>query len=397
METFQYTILLIIMLYTLYMAGLFIRKTGKFKSVACMVAISVFTFNEGLRYGRGIDYNLYGMEYEKLQSGYEFEQDWGMLVIERALVFFDMPWQICVILMSFVFILGVCFLMNNFRTVLPYALPLFVLFSFTKAENMVRWYFGFSFFLIGFSYQLKKAEVKKVSAKFVVLSIVGCIIHTALIPIPILFYLINLKKGIIIKPWYSISIFILIAFFFRTEMMLNFTNIANTLISLSDKYQNYGNIVEDHLVGGYAGAEKNPFPGSGEFALFCVLIYVGYYSIRNMGHVFICAYNLFLIGFLSWPICHQIELASRYNATFFFFGGIVLGTIIYSLWDKKELRYSPILKLLIALIFLNYGRQVLSLPFQNNHPNFYLYIWNKGDKTYDKLYDEWYDFVKYGK
>ena len=144
-----YDFLLLIMLFVLYRAGKSIAKTGKIWSLAGFSAILVYTLNEGLRFGRGIDYNLYGMVYERLEATGQSDWDISFQFVARVLIDLNIPWQGYVILMSFVFILAMLIMLKVYQEIIPYALPLFALFSAGTVENMVRWYFGFSFIMIG--------------------------------------------------------------------------------------------------------------------------------------------------------------------------------------------------------------------------------------------------------
>ena len=190
-----YNVFLVLMLFILYSTGKQIAKSGTILSPAGIIAISVYTLNEGLRYGRGIDYNLYGMDYEELEAGKESNWDIGFQYIARFLIANDIPWQGYVILMSFVFILATLFLLRVYKEILPYALPLFVLFSLRETENMVRWYMGFSFIMIGLSILLIGG--KKANLKFWIFTAIACTFHIALLPLPVAFYLLYRREQIL--------------------------------------------------------------------------------------------------------------------------------------------------------------------------------------------------------
>ena len=59
-----YDLLFLLMLCILFFCGKEISKTGKIFSKGGIIAIVAFTLNEGLRYGRGIDYNVYGRNFD---------------------------------------------------------------------------------------------------------------------------------------------------------------------------------------------------------------------------------------------------------------------------------------------------------------------------------------------
>lgn len=385
MVIYTYLFLLLMMLYILCRAALSIKESEKIFSSAGVLALAVYTINEGLRFGRGIDYNLYGNDYENFSKYGESEQNIGFLLTEKALISLDMPWQICVLLMSFMFILGtLCMLKRHFNDVLPWALPLFVLLSMSRVENMVRWYFGFSFIMIGFSYQvIGKYKIKK---EFIMYSLLGCSIHYALLPIPILLYSLSLIKRPITPPFISIPLFFVVAFFFQTSIMMEVSNVANILFSTSERFEHYGDDMEFWLTGGFAGADRTALPRMSEILLLCTLAYAGYKPSKMLGGASLYAYNLFLIGFVTLPIARQIELFSRFNAIFYFFGAIVFAIIIEYVYIRRIISLGlPTIHFVVLLIFLNYGRVVLADPLTGN-PNYFLYVWDRGDKTYDEMY-----------
>lgn len=395
MAVYIYILLLLLMLYFLYRAALSIRDGEKLFSSAGLLALVVYTLNEGLRFGRGIDYNLYGNNYENFSRYGDSDQNIGFMLVEKALITLNMPWQICVLLMSFMFILGtLCLLKRHYNEVLPLALPLFALLSMSRVENMVRWYFGFSFIMIGLSYQI--IGNRKIKKEFILYSLLGCTIHYALLPIPLLLYLLALKKKTIMPPFISIPLFFVIALFFQTSMMMEISNMANILLSASERFEHYGDDMEYWLTGGFADAERAVFPRMSELIFFCTLAYAGYKPSKMLGGTYLYAYNLYIIGFITLPIARQIELFSRFNAIFYFFGAIVLAVIVEYIYIRKIISFGiPAISLGVMLVFLNYGRVMFSDPLSAN-PDYFLYVWDRGNRTYDDMYQLWISDMKYG-
>lgn len=379
------------MLYVLYRAGKGLQKNDcKILSRPGITALLIYTLNEGLRFGRGIDYNYYWNAYETLTTGKEYETNIGFLYFIKALVFLEIPWQGCVMLISFVYIFAVLFLMKSFKEVLPFALPLFVLFSIDEVNNMIRWFFAFSFVLIGISYQLR--ENRKLNAKFVLLSFVACTIHYAIIPIPIMFYLLTLIKKPLLHPFVSISLFYAIAFLFDTSFMMQFVDLFNFLAMTSEKFETYSNNPEFWLTGGYDGVATSPFPGISEQVFLLIVVWFGYNKslYEDKSKVFVYAYNLFIIGLLIYPIAKQVELILRYHLTFFFFRGIVVAYIIWMLFYVRNVKVVPLIKFLVLLSFVNIGRQVLYHPFTQIQDR-YLYVWDKKRQTPESMLQMWND------
>ena len=173
-----YITLLSLMLIVLFRSGVALRRDCKVMSAAGFSTIIAYTLNEGLRFGRGIDYNLYWKAYEQFEVGTISDKEYSFYYLQKLLISAHMPFQVLVLFMSFMFILGVLMLLRNYSQSLPLALPLFLLFSLNDVENLVRWYFACSFFFIGLSYLLKENIL---NWRYVVFSVIGCSFHYAFI------------------------------------------------------------------------------------------------------------------------------------------------------------------------------------------------------------------------
>lgn len=383
-----YDILLILMLFILYRCGKNIAKTKKLLSPAFIIAIISYTLNEGLRFGRGIDYNLYGLEFESLERGGESNFEVGFLYIAKILIENGIPWQGYVMLMSFIFILATIILLRNFREILPYALPLFVLFSISETENMVRWYLGFSFIMVGLVYLLRE---KRQSTIFVLFCLLACTFHIALFPLALAFYMLCLFKKPLFSPLWTLALYFAIAFVFQTDFMLPLVGMVNILSGTSERFANYGNQAEYWLTSGYAGRENfSALPNLQELIFYCFLVWLGYKAIREMDKKYIFVYNAFLVGLLFNPLALQIELVKRFNQPFMFFCGIVLACVLKHFFATKAIRINRFIWLFSLLVFVNMGRRILVAPFKT-HPDKYLYIWDSKGKSYDAMYDMWID------
>lgn len=381
MTALIYDTLLIIMMLVLYRAGTSVKRNGRILSPAGISAIVVYTLNEGLRFGRGIDYNLYGITYERLERGAETNWDFSFQLIAEMLVEIGIPWQGYVILMSGTFIVATIILLKVYREGMQFALPLFVFYSMSATENMVRWYMAFSFVMIGLSFLLKESS-KKGSISFLLLSILACTFHFAMAPIPIIFYLLTYRKSPLLSPLPVLVLYFGLAFFFHTDFMLQFVDLFNTLSAYHERFEGYGNKAEYWLTGGYSGrTEISSLPSILEILFICTTVICGYRAIKNMGYKYIFAYNLFIIGVLLNPLSRQIELLDRYDSVFLFFRAIVIVCIIENVLILKQVKIGGGIVILFIISFLNTGRRALSAPFEN--PDCYLYVWNNHTYTYE--------------
>jgi hypothetical protein len=370
------------MLFVIYCSGKHLALSGKVFSKAGLIAMLAYTLNEGLRYGRGLDYNYYGQDYEVLESNGESIQNIGFLVFEKICIVVGLPWQGCVMFMSFLFIVGLLFLLREYGKALPIALPWFVLISLFFVENMVKWYFAFSVFMIALAFMIRGGC--KWLRKYIVISLIACLIHYAFLPIPILFYIVYKWKKGVFSPMYSIPLFFVIGLAFQTSFMLRFADLANIITVLSENYEHYGNDIDYWLTSGNDGSSKPSFPGITEIFTICLLLLYGYKMVPKLGKPFVFAYNLFAIGVLLLPVANQIELVGRYIILFYHFMAIVFASIFIG---KKKIPYIVPL-VAFFMMFMSMGRRNLTEPLFDNAQK-YLYIWNSQGRTYDSMINVW--------
>ncbi len=381
-----YVTLLFLMLFVLYRCGKEIEKSGNIWSAAGITAMLVYTLNVGLRFGRGIDYNEYWRTYEEIARGFESNRDVVFVAFVKFLAHIGMPYQVLILLCSFLFILGVLLVLRNYRVFISYALPLFALFSISAVENMIRFFMGFSFILIGFSFLLQRKKWK-----YVIFGMIGCSIHLALLPLMLAFWLVLLYKRPLLYPIIAIVFFFVIGFSFKTETMTLFADLIQTiaLLSSSERFESYSNNADFWLTGGFSGRETNVFPPASEIVFLCFLVWYGYKGLKKTGceQKDVIVYNLFLIGFLLKPIANQIELLMRFDHAFFFFRAVVCAKILSDLFRQKVLRYTP-LTFVYMLSFFYVGFSFFKTPFQKN-PQQFLYVWNHDNQTYNSMLRMW--------
>lgn len=376
------------MLFSLYHSGklMSIKRVGLYKAAA--LGIIVFTLNEGLRFGRGIDYNYYAIAFKQNLINHNSTWDPIFLFIANLLGYLGISWQGYVILMSFTLILSCAIFLNNFRDISKWAFPLFAIFA-LPAENLMRWFFGFSFILIGTSYLLKRNDIKRIYI-FLLFSSIAFFIHFALLPIAVIFYILTYIRRPIIKPLPAIILFFTIGIAFKTSFMEQFVDLMQ-LFSISERAESYQYQAEYWLTGGFAGVEKSPFPKYYELLLFIINVYWGYKLTKIHEHKYTFVYNIFLIGFITFPICHQIELLTRYNNLFCIFQFIILAYIIQFLINDIKRVKNQTRKIAVffsVLVILNFVRVQIFTPLADT-PNHFLYIWDKNGRDYLDPYIYW--------
>lgn len=380
-----YDLLFLLMLCILFFCGKEISKTGKIFSKGGIIAIVAFTLNEGLRYGRGIDYNVYGRNFDFYENGVVIDKSeflYGALI--KFLIHIDASYQVLIVIQSFLFIFSLLYLLKNYRDIIQYALPLFALLSLAGFENLIRWFLGIPFIIIGL-YFLSKGE----NTKFWLFSVISFFFHYGLLPIPIIFYIVYRIKKILFHPIVVISIYLILGFLFDSGIFLFFTSYLNYLSFIGDFSETaagYLNNSEYWLTSGYSGLYQSSFDTKKNIFLSFTLISFGYITIKDSKHLNIFAYNLFAIGLILKPIANKVELLARYDFVFYFFNAIVCANIIKDLQFKKIIRRIEIRAFIYFIFIVSFSFSFIE-PFRN--PNLFLYVWDNDNKSYQEMIMHW--------
>lgn len=375
------------MIFVLFLAGKGLKRNGgKVLSFPGLMGILAYTLNEGLRFGRDIDYNEYWRTYERISIGYDSNRDMVFVNLCKFLSEIGVPFQGFIILCSFMFIFGAMLMLRNYLKILPWSLPLFSLLSLLEVECLIRWFLGFSFIMIGMDYLLKHK-----TKHFFAISLIGPFFHIGLLPIPFLFYFVYRAKGPFVNPYISILLYIGIGLLFQTQMMIMFADAANLLGSLSQRAEGYAEQADYWLTSGSGGRKSYPFPNILMMFFLFAQIWCGYKLANKCDKEMVFPYNLFLIGFLVSPMANQIEILQRYNMLFFIFRGIVCAGVIYYAFiisGKKLLKISAIPTLAFSVLLFGNCIKFFIHPF-TDPPKLYMYVWDHTNETYDQMFDEW--------
>lgn len=391
MIPFIYDLFLFLMLLIIYKAAKELQKNDtKILSRPGICIITVYTLNEGLRFGRGVDYCNYWPDYEELAKTGESSYEIGYHTMSYLLALCGLPFQALVMLLSFLFILSTLTFMKSYKDILPWALVFFVFFSLKSVENMIRWYTAFSFILIGFHFLLKE-DRGHLNKLFVFFCLFSCLFHIAILVIPFFSYIIWKFKRPLLPPFVTILLFFVITITFESESMAQFADMVNELSTISDRFQQYGDKAEYWLTSGFRGIERQGMPGKKEMLFLFFITYYGYIAVKDSSKPTIYAYNLFLVGLLLYPISRQIELVERFQQPFFFFRGIVLATIIYKFFVRRVVRLNTFVYIVSVLILINEGWETLTEPFYSS-PYKFMYVWNKEkNHSADYIHQKWWD------
>lgn len=348
--------------------GLFYGGKSISKGKFGVIAIVIFTLNYGLRFGRGVDYNLYFYIWQDIIYGQEVDREILFLSIVKIFNFFGLPYQSLIIFQSFILVLSFSLVLSHFKEiakysmmVIPFLIPIF--------ETLIRQYIGFAFVLIGLYFYMNKKWTF-----FCFFSLIATLFHSVMIIDVFLLILFSFFKDTL-SPKVSISLFVfffLVGNFGIVSYLVPFINFD----FLPENLAFYGNYIDEYFIDGGFGGRK-VFVSLSVSSLYLSMIYFGY-KIKNIyGHKYIYFYNLFLFCAISYPLFYNTELIARVTNAFAFFGCIVWGAISYHFINEKKfsLTFSCIIFLLVNINML---RTFVTQPIK--HPYNYQYIWNKNGR-----------------
>lgn len=359
-----YDFLLFVMVICLFVSGYLISRSDISYWKGAIFGIVVYSLNEGLRFGRGIDYNLYVDVFNLIKQGDVSDHEPLFVLSCKMVGFVGGSWPFFVFLMSAFFIVSVYVFLQNFKRYVVCCLPVLPFFS-MFAENIVRQTMGFSFLLIGLYFLLKKNSS---IILFLFFSFMGVLCHSVTLIFALLFFLMTFRKKILLSPKYSIPLFFLLLFTFKTDNLMIMMSLFTSLM-IGEHYTQYAENPEFWLQNGFVDSVSYTVT-----ALYLFVVYYGYKIRIFFGRKYEYIYNIFLLGFLFYPISVRIELLSRIGVILEMFIFIVLGCIFYYYVFFKKIQSNIVTFSLLCILSLNLARVYFVTPFQN--PVQYLYMWD---------------------
>lgn len=357
----------LLLLVSIY-CGVKINKNNM-KNVYVLIFILTFTLIEGLRFGRGIDYNVY---YYSFQTKDVFDVCKSNTILFDLLCFLliklGLPYQALIICSSSILAIAGTKLLIQYPKVLLLSLPWFYLQTFS-AENLFRWYTAFSFLLLGIPYLLKDKTYI-----YLVCCIIGVQFHIMMAIPAILFYIISKAKSPLLSPWVSILIYLFLSLVWTSSFMKNFISPINYLLSFWEHYSDvYGGNLSSWLDGSQHGlAEFSIIRQVLDLCKNIFLIFLGYNLIQKTKYKeLVFYYNSMLLGIITYPAFAPIELFDRFNQLFLFFQCLIGSyCVIHSVRNFSYRKYA--LLSLLTIITLGQGFYKRLTP-SNKYYTYYIF------------------------
>lgn len=372
MISVQYIVLHVLLVLITYMSCKKIKfqSSHKYWQYA-MWAIIAFTLEEGLRWGRMIDWCMYYESYASILNETDYTMEPVFRIVWSIFAILHVPYWGIISFMSFLFIVSAFYFCKPYRNVLPYVMPLLVVTAGYFAENLIRWYMSYSFLLIALRHYL---DGKKKNALFwVVISVLS---HYAMILSVFLMLLIDYFKKKMLHPFVAIALSVLFVSLmsYYKDLMMNLLFIAN-LFSSSERFGHYSEDASDWFV----VQDANPFMS----IVMMVPLYFALWVVNkkmNNSHLGCFVYNCFVVSLLIKSLGQDLELALRYRAIFDPFVCMLMGMVCYSsgLFIKKINISKAIMVVYLLLQTIHFVT-----PLPNEKLN--MYVWNDTKSAYELL------------
>ena len=337
--------------------------------------ILAFALNEGLRFGRGVDYNGYYFKYISIlngETGDRIISDPVFVTLCHLNDFIGLPYQGLVFIFSLILAISGVILLKDNKNVLLYAFPLFFLYS-MPAENLMRWYLAFSFLIIAV-YYYNKSNLKPAFV-FALLAIGS---HLAISLIAILLFLIKQLKRPLFNPYLSIGIYLVLWLLFSTDMMLGLVGYINKISFLSDYYSGYISNADVWLTGTGLGDKAQNF-GIGLALPDILTIFLAYKVMKKHPNTTYFG-NIYIVGALLAAALMRIELGYRITVVLKLFQCVVLAYAFKDyLFTRKQ--SEVMMKLASWIIVLNIIRVYFVFIFTDMGIDEVLYIWDSNGKS----------------
>lgn len=341
---FHFILVVVLFLYCRKISAAPIEKYWKY----AIPPILLFTFEEGLRWGREIDWCVYYGVYENLKHGVFQGHEPLFTAIWLLFAKLNLEYYILIAFCSFLLIYSIFFFFKPYKEINRYAIPFAVLMVAGGATNLIRWFMGGSFLLIALRFYLDGKR-----GKALIFSIAACCTHIGLIvAIPLLCFSL-LKKKEIVKPRTAILISILLSVFFDRSILGEFSFIFDWF-NFYSRFAHYSDSASDWLTG---DASKILSARDSAATLLFVsvplwfFIYYSHKFIQNKEEL-IPLWNTLVLGVFLRNIARGLELLGRYAGIFDILFCVAASYGILYLVKKRNKTLLDLMGLLIMVVFI---------------------------------------------
>ena len=319
-------------------------KDGKSFWKFSSIGIIVYSFVEGLRWNRGVDYPHYYQDLTgKLFTDYsEYVYVWWTELFK----FTGLPYWIAFIFYSFLLIHGFCCLMKHFKKQAIWALPLFFIITVGSSQNLIRQFLAVSMFEYALYLFREKKYVK--SIVFVILTIQTHNSVLLTIAFALFVHFVHFDKKI--KTGYLlVTIYLFLYYFWDPSCLTPITSWMSTL-SLGDSSNMSGYLenaefwfsdessLSERL--GYVSKVASLFSSTISLVTTCIIIKYGY-DLAQKNERYRVSYWFSFLSYIFYIFSNNgdFEIWKRLSVMFQLLLPIIIAGFITELSLKKVEKY----------------------------------------------------------
>lgn len=343
MITIQYIFLHVLLIVILFFSCKKIDSVDrKYYWHYALIPILAFALEEGLRWGRALDWCYYYDVYSKLMRGEDTGHEPLFSFLWSVFASLGVSYPIVIVSCSGLLIFSGFFLFRPYQGFLRYVMPIWILITAPWAINVIRWFIGLSFLFISTRYFLDGKRFR-----WIIFFLCSVLTHYGMfLMLPIFFLL--LKNRLILKPWLVAMVSLLLLLLFDTSFLSRFSFLFDYMSLLSVRYEHYTDNAEDWLSGNVGVSQTMSVSlvhGFVKLFPYLFFVFLSYYLIINrhtrLGKLvaykmLLPFYNLAVVGCLLKSVSFGLELLIRYTFYFEMSFAFLCAYTLFCLNSKKQ-------------------------------------------------------------
>jgi len=284
-----------------------------------------------MRWGRESDWPAYFRVYEQIGLGHRQDFELLFYISWRVFGFTGIPYPFMITACSCLLVFSLFYFSKGYKRYVWILIPLLVVWISPKSIQFVRWYMGYSVFLIGYQLLLKKNNSKVA----LIMLISSVFFHFGLILFIVFAYAMTFVKKPVIHPFFPIMASIILVLAFNLEFLKSISILSEVfLYSGTERFSNYTSDPEYWLQANFETKSKViyiinmiPFYAYVWFLYSCLYdkkFIIKSYLLKRKVHI---VYNIAIFGLLVRSVSSGVEILDRYAVCFdvFFVVASVIG------------------------------------------------------------------------
>lgn len=377
----KYILFHILLLFISYICGrkITLSPIQQYWKVAIWIIIA-FIIEEGLRWGRNIDWCVYYDVYQDYLKGSTSNHEILFRFIWKIYAYCNLPYYIVIASCSGLLIYSFLYFCKPYKETIFILIPFIIGMCASNATNLIRWYMSFSFVLIATRLYLN-GKIKS----SILLTLCSICTHIGMIIIIPIFYFIINRKRILFKPLITIIISLAFIILFDPSILGKLSFIFD-LFSGFERFNTYSEDATEWLTG--TGQNADSIRRSSIEQLIATVplwtyIISGYEVCKSKKNI-IPIYNLAIIGIFFKNAASGLELFGRYS---YLFEPFICIIAVYGLiYIHKEKKWTPVNILLYAIGTIFIVRKFIAFCTPMEYEQLMHYVWDTPIDPYELIW-----------